>query len=95
MARPFCTEVLATLNWSPSSAARALASSIAAVAARIGVRRVALTGGCFQNRHLLEWSVEGLRGGGFEPFWHRLVPPNDGGISVGQAAWAARLRAQG
>ena len=74
---------------------RALAVSIAAVAAQIGVRRVALSGGCFQNRHLLEWSVERLRGEGFEPFWHRRVPPNDGGISVGQAVWAAWLRAEG
>jgi hydrogenase maturation protein HypF len=73
---------------------RALAAVIAAVAARAGVRRVALSGGCFQNRHLLEWSVERLRAGGFEPFWHRQVPPNDGGISVGQAAWAALLRAE-
>jgi len=74
---------------------RALASAIAAVAARIGVRHVALTGGCFQNRHLLEWSVEHLRAEGLEPFWHRAVPTNDGGISVGQAAWAAMLRTEG
>jgi hydrogenase maturation protein HypF len=74
---------------------RALAAAIAAVAASIGVRRVALSGGCFQNRHLLEWSVERLRAGGLEPFWHRLAPTNDGGISLGQAAWAAAMRAQG
>jgi len=74
---------------------RALAEAIAALAVRIRVRRVALSGGCFQNRHLLEWSVERLRTGGFEPFWHRLVPPNDGGVSVGQAAWAAAARAEG
>ena len=74
---------------------RALVEAIAAVAGRAGVHQVALTGGCFQNRHLLEWSVERLRAGGFEPFWHRQVPPNDGGISVGQAAWATLLRAEG
>jgi hydrogenase maturation protein HypF len=74
---------------------RALAAAIAAVGARIGVRRVALSGGCFQNRHLLEWSVERLRAEGLEPFWHRLVPTNDGGISLGQAAWAAAVRAEG
>jgi hydrogenase maturation protein HypF len=74
---------------------RALAASIAAVAARIGVRRVALSGGCFQNRHLLEWSVGRLRAAGLEPFWHRLVPTNDGGISLGQAAWAAAARSEG
>jgi hydrogenase maturation protein HypF len=74
---------------------RALVEAIAAVAVRVGVRQVALTGGCFQNRHLLEWSVERLRETGFEPFWHRQVPPNDGGVSVGQAAWAAARRAEG
>lgn len=73
---------------------RALAAALAAVAARIGVRRVALTGGCFQNRHLLEWSVERLRAQGLEPFWHRVVPTNDGGISLGQAAWAAAARSE-
>jgi hydrogenase maturation protein HypF len=74
---------------------RALAASVAAVAARAGVRRVALTGGCFQNRHLLEQSVERLRAGGLEAYWHGRVPTNDGGISVGQAAWAATVRAEG
>jgi hydrogenase maturation protein HypF len=74
---------------------RALAASIAAVAACAGVRQVALSGGCFQNRHLLEWSVRGLRAEGLEPFWHRLVPTNDGGISLGQAAWAAAAREKG
>ncbi len=68
---------------------RALVEAIVAVARRAGVPRLALTGGCFQNRHLLEWAVLRLREEGFEPFWHRQVPPNDGGISVGQAAWAA------
>jgi len=67
---------------------RALADAIAAVARRAGIRQIALTGGCFQNRILLERSVEALRAAGLEPFWHRQVPPNDGGISVGQAVWA-------
>jgi hydrogenase maturation protein HypF len=73
---------------------RALADAIVAVARRIGVHQVALSGGCFQNRHLLEWSVERLRAQGFEAFWHHKVPSNDGGLSVGQAAWAAALRAE-
>jgi len=73
---------------------RALVEAIVAVAKRAAVPRLALTGGCFQNGHLLEWTVQRLREEGFEPFWHRQVPPNDGGISVGQAAWAAaRLEA--
>lgn len=66
-----------------------LARAIAAVAVRIGERRVALTGGCFQNRRLTEASVAALRDAGCEAYWHGLVPPNDGGLAIGQAAWAS------
>lgn len=66
-----------------------LASAIAAVAARIGTPRVLLTGGCFQNARLTEAAVRALRCAGHEPVWHQRVPPNDGGIALGQAAWAA------
>ena len=50
---------------------------------------VALSGGCFQNLRLLGSVRERLRGLGFEVLTHRLVPPNDAGISYGQAAIAA------
>ena len=66
-----------------------LADAIASVAERIGERRVVLTGGCFQNARLTTTAVGALRAAGFEPVWHRRVPPNDGGIALGQAAWAA------
>jgi hydrogenase maturation protein HypF len=65
-----------------------LAAAIAAVARRAGQRRVILTGGCFQNGLLTEAAVTALREAGFDPIWHRRVPPNDGGIALGQAAWA-------
>ena len=52
-------------------------------------QRVALTGGCFQNRLLTERAAERLERAGFEVLLHRLVPPNDGGISLGQIAVAA------
>jgi hydrogenase maturation protein HypF len=52
-------------------------------------RRVCLSGGTFQNRRLLERTVVGLRSRGFEVFLHAKVPPNDGGIALGQAAIAA------
>jgi hydrogenase maturation protein HypF len=72
-----------------------LAESIAAVAKRIGAPRVALSGGCFQNRLLTERAASRLRSDGFEVLLHRQVPPNDGGISLGQiAVAAAKLRAQ-
>jgi hydrogenase maturation protein HypF len=47
--------------------------------------RVALSGGCFQNTYLLSRSIEMLAGEGFEVFYHQKVPPNDGGIALGQA----------
>jgi hydrogenase maturation protein HypF len=62
------------------------------VAAASGVQKVALTGGCFQNKYLTECVVAKLLEGGFEPYWHHQVPPNDGGIAVGQVAAAARVR---
>ena len=71
-----------------------LAQAIVAVAERMGERRVVLTGGCFQNARLLETTVGALRAAGFEPLWHSRVPPNDGGLSLGQAAWAARRDAK-
>ena len=68
-----------------------LAAALVAVARRIGEPRVLLTGGCFQNARLSESSVAALRAAGHDPIWHRRVPPNDGGIALGQAAWAAWL----
>ena len=71
----------------------ALVDAIVAVARSVGAQRVALTGGCFQNRRLTERAADRLERAGFEVILHRLVPPNDGGISLGQVAVAAaRLR---
>ena len=52
------------------------------------LNRVCLSGGTFQNLYLLERTVAGLRSSGFEVFLHAKVPPNDGGISLGQAVIA-------
>jgi hydrogenase maturation protein HypF len=49
-----------------------------------GVNKVVLTGGVFQNKLLLEGSIGKLERLGFEVLWHRQVPPNDGGIALGQ-----------
>jgi hydrogenase maturation protein HypF len=67
----------------------ALAEAILAVAQAVGHRRVALTGGCFQNRFLTERATRRLSEAGFEVLLHHQVPPNDGGISLGQVAVAA------
>jgi len=68
----------------------ALAESIVAVARRVGEERVVVSGGCFQNRYLTERTVGRLASEGFRPCWHQRVPPNDGGIALGQVAAAAR-----
>ena len=66
-----------------------LATAITAVARRSSQPRVILSGGCFQNARLTETTVSALCEAGFQPIWHRRVPPNDGGIALGQAVWAA------
>jgi hydrogenase maturation protein HypF len=68
----------------------ALAEAVVAVARQIGQPRVVLSGGCFQNRYLTERSVQRLQEAGFRPYWHQRVPPNDGGISLGQVVAALR-----
>jgi len=50
--------------------------------------RVALSGGCFQNTYLLTQSIARLTRAGFEVLYHQKVPPNDGGIALGQAVIA-------
>ena len=61
-----------------------LVESIIEVAERIGENRIVLTGGCFQNKYLLEKTIVRLREEGYMPYWHQRIPPNDGGISSGQ-----------
>lgn len=61
-----------------------------AVARAEGIERVALTGGCFQNKFLCQGLAQRLRAEGFCPLVHQRVPPNDGGIALGQLAAAAR-----
>ena len=69
-----------------------VAHLIAAVARRIRderrLDRVALSGGVFQNMFLLRHACRLLKSEGFKVFTHSRVPPNDGGISLGQAAVA-------
>jgi hydrogenase maturation protein HypF len=67
-----------------------LAETLVAVAREFGCARVALSGGCFQNRYLTERAVKRLREEGFQPYWHQRVPTNDGGIALGQVVAARR-----
>ncbi|MFN7992778.1 MAG: carbamoyltransferase HypF [Bryobacteraceae bacterium] len=59
------------------------------------LNRVCLSGGSFQNMRLLERTLAGLRRLDFEVFLHAQVPPNDGGISLGQAIIAAEMLRRG
>jgi hydrogenase maturation protein HypF len=71
-----------------------LVEMIVAVARLAGEAKVVLTGGCFQNRYLLEGAVRCLSEAGFRPCWHQRVPTNDGGIALGQVM-AAVAHARG
>ena len=66
-----------------------LTEMIVAVAKREGLARVCLTGGCFQNRLLAERTIDRLLEDGLTPYWHQRVPPNDGGIALGQLVAAS------
>ncbi len=68
---------------------RTLARMTVSVAESAGIPRVGLTGGCFQNVVLTQCATEDLRRRGFEVLVHSQVPPNDGGLSAGQALVAA------
>ena len=70
---------------------QALALAIADTAARIGEKTVVLSGGCFQNGTLTEKALTALNAAGLVPVRHERVPPNDGGLALGQAWWAGRF----
>jgi hydrogenase maturation protein HypF len=58
------------------------------IASETGLQTVALSGGCFQNRLLLDLVVPKLEGAAFRVLLHQQVPCNDGCISLGQAVMA-------
>ncbi len=72
-----------------NSVAEMICQTAVTLRERQGLERVVLSGGVFQNVTLLARTLARLREVGFQVFIHHLVPPNDGGISLGQAAVAA------
>ena len=100
--RPVIREIVATLRQHPvrrdhiarvsarfhETIAQVIHHGCQGIEASTGIRTVALSGGCFQNRLLSERAKALLTGDGFEVLMHHLVPPNDGGIALGQAAVA-------
>lgn len=102
---PIFPEIMADLQAGVSAAVSArrfhatVAQAAIAVCLRIagdsGCDRIALSGGVFQNRLLTEMLYTGLTKSGLQVFTHRLTPPNDGCIALGQAAiagWQTRRK---
>jgi hydrogenase maturation protein HypF len=75
------------------AAARIIGEMCELIAGDTGIRTVALSGGCFQNRLLVGLVVPLLRSAGLTVLMHRQVPCNDGGISLGQAVIADSAQA--
>ncbi len=67
-----------------------LAEIIVTMAQQQQQTQIILTGGCFQNRYLLEHSSRRLQAAGMGALWPQKSPPNDGGIAVGQALAALK-----
>lgn len=67
-----------------------LVEAIVEVAKRSGLARIALTGGCFQNRYLTERAIVKLEEAALKAFRHHRIPPNDGGLAAGQLMAVSR-----
>jgi hydrogenase maturation protein HypF len=70
--------------------ARAVTDAAITLADSYAFNTVAFSGGVWQNKLLHRLTLEKLRQTGFEVWWNQQVPPGDGGISLGQAALAAK-----
>jgi hydrogenase maturation protein HypF len=81
-----------SLNLIATKFQNALVESIISVAKRVGEERVVLSGGCFQNKYLTERTVHRLTQEGFRPYWHQRIPPNDGGLALGQIFAASLIK---
>jgi len=68
-----------------NTVAEAIAEACRRLAQADRIQRVCLSGGTFQNLYLLKRTVQLLRSAGLEVYLHAKVPPNDGGLCLGQA----------
>lgn len=72
-----------------------MVESMVRMARYAGEEKIVLSGGCFQNKLLTESAVTRLRQEGYRVYWHQRIPPNDGGISLGQIVAASRANRNG
>ncbi|MDX2471172.1 MAG: carbamoyltransferase HypF [SAR324 cluster bacterium] len=61
-----------------------LVAAIVAQATELGINQILMTGGCFQNRYLTTLCNKELKKVGLEPIFHKITPPNDGSLGLGQ-----------
>jgi hydrogenase maturation protein HypF len=61
-----------------------LVETIITMAKYIGEQKILLSGGCFQNKYLIEKTIRRLQQENLTPYWHQRIPPNDGSIAIGQ-----------
>jgi len=69
-----------------------LANICLEIAKDIGIQRVCLSGGVMQNNPLVSKIKELLEKEGFKVYTHQKVPPNDGGIALGQAVYSVDVK---
>ena len=90
--KPLIKSILADLNQNIHNSVisarfhNTLAKIVLVIAEKFNLNKVILSGGCFQNSYLTEKTIKTLEENNFQAYWHQRIPPNDGGISVGQIA---------
>jgi len=70
----------------------AIFDTVSGISRQYGIRKVVLSGGVFQNRYLVENLQKRLKESKFNVYMHAAVPPNDGGVALGQLVVAAKRR---
>ncbi len=64
-----------------------LVEAVVEIAKKLGEKTITLSGGCFQNQYLIERTIKRLSQEKFQVYWSKKIPPNDGGLALGQAAF--------
>lgn len=64
-----------------------LVEAVIEISQKLGEKTITLSGGCFQNKYLIERTISRLCQEEFQVYWSQKNPPNDGGLALGQAAF--------